>query len=381
MFSRRSGWPRASNAFAAQLERARSSGRELLDLSLSSPTEVGLEYPWKRIAAALSDPRGARYAPEPLGLLSAREAVAEHYATRGVRVEPSQVVLTASTSEAYGFLFKLLADPGDAVLVPLPGYPLLDMLADLVPLKLRAYPLAYDDAWSIDLANMAEVAKGARAMLVVAPHNPTGHAVDARERQVLGALARAHDLALVVDEVFADYAPGHRSFAGFEGALTFTLSGLSKVAAMPQLKLGWMVVSGPAELRDEALARLELIADAFLSVATPVQVGLGELLACGAELRAQLVERIAVNRATLRRARADHAPWDILRGENGWYALLHVPRTRTQDEWCQALLEGGLIVLPGHLFDLEAPHALVVSLLVEPESFERGARILAETIV
>jgi len=374
VFSARSGWDRTRNAFTERIERARAEGRSLIDLTASNPTDVGLAMPWAPVASALSDPRGGRYQPEPMGLAGAREAVAAHCGARGASVDPSQVVLTASTSEAYSFLFKLLADPGDALWVPRPSYPLIDVLAELEPLALRPYRLGYDGTWFIDFDSF--VGPRPRAALVISPHNPTGHTVDPAEREKLAALG----VPLIVDEVFADYVPGHRTFAGFDGALTFTLSGLSKVAGLPQLKLGWMVVSGPRAARDEALARLELIADAHLSAAAPVQLGLGALLELARDRRAHIQARLDANRAALAAARPRHATWDVLRSPGGWSAVIQVPRARAQDAWCQALLDAGVIVSPGYLFDIEAPHALVVSLLPPPEAFAAGAARLAQVL-
>lgn len=373
MFSRRSDWPRAPNAHAQLVAQARASGRPFIDLTVSNPTEVGLAYPWPRLAEALSDARGARYAPEPLGLEVAREAVSAHYAARGAQVDPAQVVVTASTSEAYALLLKLLADPGDAIAVPCPGYPLLDLLAELEPVSLAPYGLRYDGSWSLAVH---EVNRRAAAVVCVSPHNPTGHVLDAAEREQLGALG----LPLIVDEVFADYAPGHRSMADHRRSLTFTLSGLSKVAGLPQLKLAWMVVSGPDDARREALARLELIADTFLSVATPVQLALPRLLELGSGIRAQLTARVQQNREALRRARPADAVWDDIAAPNGWYAVLRVPQTESQDGWCARLLEAGVLVQPGHLYDVQVPQVLVLSLLPRADDFARAAQVLSEVI-
>src|SRR4051794_15418161 len=283
MFARRTEWNLAPNRFSVALERAKNSGRKLLDLSVSNPTEVGLTYDESTILAALNQPAALRYEPDPRGLPSARQAVAAYYAEHGAEASPHRIILTTSTSEAYSFLFRLLCDPGDEVLIALPSYPLFDLLAGIQDVKLASYPLFYDHGWHIDVhALESAVSARTRAVLVVHPNNPTGSFVSESERLALLKLCGKKELALIADEVFLDFAhPGTtvESFAREQQlALTFTLSGLSKITALPQLKLAWLVASGPAESRERAMERLEVIADTYLSVNAPIQHALPDLL-------------------------------------------------------------------------------------------------------
>jgi len=380
MPSRRTGWSRAPSRLAELTARV---GASCLDLTESNPTRAGLEAP--DLVALLGDGRGARYAPEPLGHPMAREAVAGYYAARGVTIDPSRVVITASTSEAYAWLFKLLADPGDTVLVPSPSYPLLPYLADLESVRLERYPLLREERWRIDLAAVerALVATRARAVTVVHPGNPTGAFTRRDEAEALAALARRHDAALVVDEVFADYPAGPTlpadrlpTFAGTTGGLTFIMSGLSKVALLPQLKLGWIVVGGEDEaLVAEALARLEIVADSYLSVGTPVQLALPDLLAAVPRMQARARRRLAQNLEALDAALFAAGPESPLRRvpfDGGFYALVEVPRTRSDDEWLERTLEAGVLVHPGYAYDMPGPPVVVMSLLTDEASFAEG---------
>jgi aspartate/methionine/tyrosine aminotransferase len=377
-FSRRTAWDRSENPLSRALARARAEGRALVDLTEGNPTRAGLGD--GGLVSLLGHPRGAAYAPSALGDRAAREAVARYYEDRGLVASPDRICLSASTSEAYGWLFKLLCERGDEVLVPAPSYPLFSYLAALEDVTLTAYPLVRAEGFRIDLAAL-EAASGprTRAVVLVHPNNPTGTFVRRDEAAAVAALCRARGLALVVDEVFGDYAfgrlPGDRrpSFAGEHGALTFVLSGLSKVVAQPQLKLGWIAVSGPPSLADEAMGRLEVIADTYLSVSTPVQLALPEILARRGPIQAALRARTAANLAALDAAIAAagaHAPVRRLAADGGWYAVLEVPRTREEDAWVEILArEEGVIVHPGYFFDFAEEGTLVVSLLPEEEAF------------
>ena len=302
------------------------------------------------------DPRGLAYDPHPTGLRAAREAVCDYYRQRGAEVDPEQVILTASTSEGYSFLFRLLCDPGDEVLVPAPSYPLFEFLASIQDVKLVSYPLLYDHGWQIDLHGLSEaLTPRTRAILVVHPNNPTGSFVKPAEMEILDALCRERELALVADEVFLDYAhdgDARPSFASPRQALTFTLSGISKICALPQMKLAWIVASGAPELAREALARLEVIADTYLSVSTPVQLALPEFLAQRDGIQRQVKERVAANLAELDRQLAEQESVRRLEVEGGWYAVLRVPATRSDEEVAIDLLERqSVIVHPGHFYD------------------------------
>jgi alanine-synthesizing transaminase len=385
VLSRRLDWTVPENALAARERARRAAGATLLDLTVTNPTAVGLTAPAPALAEALADPGIARYEPAPLGPLAARTAVAADYARHGARVDPGHVALTASSSESYALLFKLLCDPGDTILVPQPSYPLFDYLARLEGVGPRPYRLAFDGEWHIDWGSV-EVA-GARAIVVVSPNTPTGSYLRRADLARLAALATAHGLALIIDEVFADYPLDPRPDAVRTVAaeppsevLTFCLGGLSKGCGLPQLKLGWIVADGPASALSEALAGLELIADTYLSVGTPVLRALPSLLAIGAHLRAQIAGRMAANRAVLAAALPPGCPATLLPAEAGWTAILRVPAVRSEEAWALALLEeDDLLVQPGYFFDLTGlGTTLVVSLLPEPAIFAAGvARLVA----
>jgi aspartate/methionine/tyrosine aminotransferase len=362
--------------FAAEenaLSRALAARRgPVIDLTLSNPTAAGLPYEEEKILSALAKREALRYQPHPRGLLSAREAVARYY--RG-RVDAEHIVLTASTSEAYSLVFKLLCDAGDEVLAPEPSYPLFGYLTALESVRMTPYALRWDGEWHLDASGL-RYSERTRAVLAVSPGNPTGAYL---KKDELVGLTRC---PLICDEVFADYAlepdPRRASAAGFEGTLTFTLSGLSKVAGLPQLKLAWCAVSGPGA--DEAVRRLELIADTYLSVGTPVQLAAPELLETRHSFQRALRERLAANRAALLAARAPGASWDLLRTEGGWSAVLSVPRSRSEEEWALLLLDHGVLVHPGYFFDFPSGAQLVVSLLPEPAEFARAAQTLARVL-
>jgi aspartate/methionine/tyrosine aminotransferase len=380
-FSRRLAWGAAENPLAQREAARRGAGGEVLDLSVSNPTEVGLPYPVAALAAALADPAVARYQPAPFGLPAARQAVAADYARRGATVDPGAIVLTASSSESYALLFKLLANPGEVVLVPQPSYPLFEYLARLEGLEPRPYRLAYDGRWRVDLGSLD--LEGARVLCLVSPNNPTGSFVHHADLEALAALAAEHDLALVVDEVFADYplAPGAGAVlevaAAAPVALTFCLGGLSKGAGLPQMKAGWLAAVGPAALVAEALPRLELVSDTYLSVGTPVQLALPRLLELGGGIRARIAARVQTNRAALAAALGPDSPCTLLPAEGGWSAILRVPAVMTDEDWALRLLDhDGVLVSPGYFFDLALGATLVLSLLPDPATFSEGVRRL-----
>lgn len=379
MFSSRLHWDLRPNRISLALERVRATGATILDLTESNPTRAGLHYPEGDIIGALSDPRSLVYEPAPAGSAAAREAVAGYYAARGAAVDPRRIQLTASTSESYAWLFKLLANPGDEVLVPRPSYPLFEFLAHMEAVRVVQYPLVYHDGWSIDLDGLVRcVTDRARAIVLVNPNNPTGSFVKRREVETLAALCRDHNLALISDEVFADYTFGPdpervSSLTGIEEVVTFCLSGLSKIAGLPQMKLGWIVIGGPAALRRDATTRLELIADTYLSVGTPVQHALPRLLEAGTHVQQQIVHRVQESLARLQSVIGPNSAAQLLRVEGGWYATLRVPRTRSEEEWCLELIErDSVLVQPGYFYDFESEAYLILSLLTPPEIFQRG---------
>jgi aspartate/methionine/tyrosine aminotransferase len=383
-FSARSSFDLSPNPLALALERLRAtSSRPLLDLTESNPTRAGFSYDTETIRCALASPGALGYEPHPFGLPAAREAVARELTAGGRAVEPSRVVLTASTSEAYAFLFKLLCDPGDEVLVPAPSYPLFEHLARLESVKPVPYRLAYDGAWHIDLPSLrAAMTSRTRAVVSVAPNNPTGSYVKRDELARIATLG----LPIVSDEVFADYPLREdptRAVSALEaeGApLVFALGGLSKLAALPQMKLSWMVIAGEEPSVEDALGRLELIADAFLSVGAPVQHALPALLGSRAAVQSAIRARTRRNLALLQGA-VEGTPASVLDVEGGWYAVLHLPRTRSEEAWVLGLLEeDGVYVHPGHFFDFEDEAYAIVSLLTIEATFEEGVRRIVQRV-
>jgi aspartate/methionine/tyrosine aminotransferase len=380
MFSSRLAWDARPNPLSLLLDRKRAAGAEVLDLTESNPTRAGIAYPADAIVAALADPRSLDYHPAPAGLRAAREAVSAYY---GGQVEPSRIILTASTSEAYGYLFKLLANPGDEVLVPRPSYPLFDYLAALENVCVRHYRLAYDGAWRIDFESLlAEASERTRAVVLVNPNNPTGSFLKRDECARLSRFCAERGLALICDEVFADYAfdedPDRvRSLVDDQESLAFSLSGLSKVAGLPQLKLGWIVASGPDGPRIRAIENLELIADTYLSVGTPVQWAAAKLLAVRNEIQTSILTRVRSNREFLAGSIGRESPFRVLPAEGGWYAVIQAPRIRSEEQWALDLLENdGVLVQPGFFFDFESEAFLVGSLLTREAVFREGIRRL-----
>lgn len=378
-FSSRLHWDLRPNRLAQALDAKHRAGAKILDLTESNPTRAALPYPSKEILGAFADARSLVYEPKPAGLLAAREAVAGYYAAHGQTVEPSRILLTTSTSESYAWLFKLLADPGDEILVPRPSYPLFEFLAQMESVHVKHYPVIHQDGWSIDTEALATAISGrTRAIVLVNPNNPTGSFVKRCELDVLIPLCAEQGIALISDEVFADYAFGPDaervpSLAHVDETLAFCLSGLSKIAGLPQMKLGWIVIGGPPAQRTQATERLELIADTYLSVGTPVQHALPKLLAAGENVRRQIAARVSENLQHLETAIGDHSPAQILKVEGGWYATLRVPRTKNEEEWCLDLLEHhDVLVQPGFFYDFESEAYLVLSLLTEAQTLRQG---------
>jgi aspartate/methionine/tyrosine aminotransferase len=388
MFSDRTRYDLRPNRLAERLAARRAAGARILDLTLTNPTRAGLpEAPG--LLLPLADDEARRYEPLPFGLPAARAAVARDFARRGVPLGPERIVLHASTSEAYAFLFKLLCDPGDEVLVPRPGYPLFEFLAGLESVQAASYPLAHDGRWHLDLSALeAGITTRTRAVVVVSPGNPTGAFLAQDELEALDALCASRGLALVSDEVFADFAfrddPRRAASAARDGhALAFTMGGLSKSCGLPQLKLAWTAITGPEPLRASALARLEVVADTFLSVGTPVQVAAPRLLERLAELQEPIRARTAENLRALRGALGPASPASLLEPEGGWSAVLRVPATSSEEERTLRLLETrGLLVHPGYFFDFPAEAYLVLSLLAPPDEFREGvAGVLADAVL
>jgi alanine-synthesizing transaminase len=387
MFASRTNWRLETNRLTRALEEHRRSGKELFDLTASNPTTCGFAYPEREILTALTDPRGLVYRPESKGLREAREAVAEYYAGRAgfsesvARIDPEHILLTSGTSEAYTHIFRLLCEAGDEILVPAPSYPLFEFLADLADIHLVPYPLLYDHGWQIDFSSLrTALTPRSRAVLVVHPNNPTGSFVKPREAAELAEICAERELAIVADEVFLDYTSGAtpaKTFALSDAVLTFTLSGLSKISLLPQMKLAWTVVSGPDIIAQTAVDRLEIIGDTYLSPSTPVQLALPKFLSVRDSLQAQLQQRISANLAVLDNMLRESKSLARLEREGGWYTILHVPVTGTDDDPIVALLERfSVLVHPGHFFNLSRDGFLVVSLITPQDKFKEGVQRL-----
>jgi len=384
-FASRTDWNLAPNRLAQLAGERRRAGLAILDLTESNPTRCQLDYDRDAILRCLADPRDLDYSPDPRGLVEARAAVSEYYAAWGAPVHPDRILLTSGTSEAYAHLFRLLAEPGSRVLAPQPSYPLLEFLSRLNDLELAAYRIEYDQGWRIDFASLERAADDrARALVVIQPNNPTGSLLQPDERPALIEFAASRGLALIVDEVFLDYclpeaAARARTLAGEAGALTFVLNGLSKTAALPQMKVGWIAASGPPALLREALDRLEVILDTYLAVGTPAQRALPQLLACREPIQRRIRERLFENLRRLDAKLARQSLCSRLELEGGWSVVLRLPRVRTDQQWAEDLLEkDGLLTHPGHFFDFEGEAYLALSLLVPAAVLDEGTdRILA----
>ena len=382
MFSSRLPADRQPNRLTRAITAARTAGRTLIDLTVTNPTRVGFDYP-ASLLQPLSAPESLRYAPEPFGSAPARAAVAADYARKGLAVDPDHIVLTASTSEAYSLLFKLLCNPGDAVLVPVPSYPLFDHLTQLDAVRARPYRLEYCGRWVLHVEELERArVERCRAALAVSPNNPTGSVLGEDELREVDAWCAGAGMALIVDEVFADYPlPDGRmnTWGTRHDALTFRLGGLSKAVGLPQLKLGWIVLQGPADLVNASLDRLELICDTYLSVGTPVQVAAGALLESGGRIREQIQARTSSNYDALRRLAAARPEVEVLQADGGWSAVLRVPSTRSEEDLVVDLLEhDGVLVHPGYFFDFPHEAFIVVSLLPQSQQFADGIEKVLE---
>jgi aspartate/methionine/tyrosine aminotransferase len=354
----------------------------VIDLTVTNPTAVGLEYP-PTLLEPLANRAALQYTPHPFGLEKARAAVAADYARRGLDVTPDRIVLTASTSEAYSLLFKLLCAPtGDQVLTPVPSYPLFEYLTRLDGVETISYPLEYHGHWSVDFESLdCWWTSAVRAVLAVSPNNPTGSVLTTHETDELAARCAARDAAMILDEVFADYPIGSTLPTTVRGldCLTFRLGGLSKSAGLPQVKLGWIAVDGPGRLASEAIDRLEVICDTYLSVSTPAQIAAPALIDGGAAVRQQIIDRVRGNYEELRRLAASRPAIEVLDAEAGWSAVVRVPSTRSEDDLVLDLVErDGVLVHPGFFFDFPHEAFVVVSLLPEPSTFHQGIQLLME---
>ena len=385
MFAKRTNWNLAPNRLSEALAAHRAAGKPLLDLTVSNPTESGFEYDGVAILDALRNPAALSYEPNPKGLESARRAVAGYYADRGENVSAEDIFLTTSTSEAYSYVFRTLCDPGDELLIPSPSYPLFDFLADIQDVNLVRYPLLYDHGWQIDFHALEKaITPRTRGIIVVNPNNPTGHFVKRAEIMKLNSICSAREMAIIADEVFLDFAlEGERpaSFAANRGAPTFTVSGLSKICGLPQMKAAWLIASGPQEWKRETLARLEVIADTYLSVNAPVQLAIPKFLELRHAFQKQVIERVRRNLGELDRQLATQRSVSRLKVEGGWCAVLRVPATRSCEDLAIDLLSThGVSVHPGHFYDFPSDGYVVLSLLTPNEIFGEGTKRLLAAV-
>ncbi len=383
--SHRTVWEHRENALTGLVRRLRGEGRAIADWTVSNPTICGFAYDRQRIADGLTGPASFEYVPEPAGSASAREAIAGFLNAHGISATPGRLLLTASTSEAYSYLFRLLCNAGDNVLIPKPGYPLCDDLARLNDVALRPYRYHYAGSWHLDEESLQEaVTSSTRAIVLIHPNNPTGNFLSSDEQRMIARIARERGVALIADEVFLPF-PFNRtmeraSCANLDAPLVFTLNGLSKMTGLPQLKLGWVTVQGDERVASEAMRRLEMIADTYLSVNTPVQVALPGILATADVLGESIRRRVAENYAQVRQL-MDGSPVTALHAEGGWSAILQLPRVMTDEEWALLLLEhAGILVYPGHFFDIEMEGCVAVSLLPGEHLIGEYCRSLRATV-
>ncbi len=386
IFARRTDWPLSSNRITAAAEDLRRDGAAILDLTESNPTRCGFVFPDEMILSPLGDKENLRYEPLPQGSVKAREAVSGYYKAQGLDVPAENIILTSSTSEAYSYLFRLLVNAGERVLFPRPSYPLFQFLGDLNDVHLDFYTLTYTDRWGMDFDQIRRnIQTDTRALVLVNPNNPTGSFVTRKEKELLNALCRERNLSIICDEVFGDFpldptAQGV-SLINNPDVLTFVLGGLSKTLGLPQMKLSWITLSGPAGLVKTARERLEIIADTYLSVNTPVQNALGRWLSLKDQIQGGMKARLGRNLRFLKE-KAVGGPCRLLEPEGGWYAVLKIPPTLSEEEWVlQFLQEDHVFVHPGYFFDFDDEAFIVVSLLPPQEVFEAGIDRVLKRII
>jgi alanine-synthesizing transaminase len=384
MFSTRTNWKLTRNRLPDALEETKASGAHIADLTISNPTRAGLHYDQQAILQSLASPNSLDYDPQPKGLPAARAGVAAYYRDQHqTTVDIDRLILATSTSEGYSFVFRLLCNPGDEILVPKPSYPLFEFLADLEDVKLVPYPLLYDHGWQIDFHSLqSTVSNRTRAVVVVHPNNPTGSFVDRDEQAELNRICHEHSVAIIADEVFLDYAHDQKprqTFAANQEVLTFTLSGVSKISALPQMKVAWIAASGPPAEVEAAQSRLEVIADTYLSMNAPIQWATPVLLDQRKEIQRQLLDRVSANLAELDRQLAAQKSCQRLHIEGGWNAILRVPVTQTDEDLAIDLLRSkSVLVHPGHFYDFHSEGYLILSLIGSGKDFGEGIKRLLQ---
>jgi alanine-synthesizing transaminase len=381
MFAKRTNWNLETNRLSAALSAHRAAGKPLIDLTLSNPTECGFLYDREAILSALRNPAALKYEPNPRGLDVARGAVAQYYAERAAIASNDDIFLTTSTSEAYSYVFRTICDPGDELLIPAPSYPLFEFLAEIQDVRLVRYQLIHDHGWQIDFHALEQaITPRTRGVIVVHPNNPTGHFTKPAEIRKLNELCAAREIALIADEVFLDFELKQTpvtTFAANSEALTFTMSGLSKICGLPQMKAAWLVVSGPEALKVDALARLEVIADTYLSMGAPIQWAMPALLGQRRAFQKQVIDRVSENLSELDRQLARQKSCGRLEVEGGWNAVIRVPATRSNEDLALELLATQSVYIhPGHFYDFPAEGIVVVSLITPENEFSSGLRRL-----
>jgi alanine-synthesizing transaminase len=381
MFAKRTNWNLETNRLSAALAAHRAAGKPLIDLTVSNPTECGFQYDEEAILSALRNPAALKYEPNPRGLRVARDAVVQYYAERGAAVSHDHIFLTTSTSEAYSYVFRTLCNPDDEVLIPEPSYPLFEFLADIQDVRLVRYQLVYDYGWQIDFHALEQaITPRTRGLIVVHPNNPTGHFCKTEEMRKLNEVCAEREIAIIADEVFLDFGldeKRHPTFAGNSEVLTFTMSGLSKTCGLPQMKAAWLIVDGPEPLKAQALERLEVIADTYLSMNAPIQWAMPALLRQRRRFQEQLMRRVRANLAELDKQLAAQESCNRLEVEAGWNAVVRVPATRSDEELALELLAAkGVYLHPGHFYDFPSRGIVVVSLISPENDFSIGLRHL-----
>ncbi len=392
MFSKRTQWDLTKNKLTLLLEKKRAAGDKIIDLTVSNPTQCQIQYPEKEILAAFQKSSNLLYEPHPKGLLSARNAIKDYYQEKGVSINPEQLFLTASTSEGYSFLFRLLANAGDSMLIPRPSYPLFQMLAEINDVELQPYNLIYNDGWETDFESIERtISHRTKGIILVNPNNPTGSFIKKKEYQRLIHICREHHLVIISDEVFSDYAFDHASSSGRDvtcyvstmikegdiedGILSFTLNGISKMLGLPQMKLGWIYVNGEEKMVKEAVSRMEIIADAYLSVGTPVQQALPELLKLRKGIQKEILQRVLSNWDYLKKEVSQKGLFQCLHVEGGWYGVVRIPEDMDEEKFILKLLDKqNILIHPGYFFDFQENGYLVLSLLPPETIFQQAVQ-------
>ncbi len=385
-FANRTQWPLAFNELTRLSERLKKSGRPVINLTESNPTNCGFSYPKEKLLRALCTSKNLCYEPSPQGIATARQAVSGYYRKKNLKVSASDIFLTSSTSEGYSFLFRLLLNPGEKILVPAPSYPLFEFLARLNDCQVESYPLVYDDGWCVDGHALQErLLPQVRAVVLVNPNNPTSSVISNEERIRLNKICSKNKTAIICDEVFLDYGFDGRldrfSLANNRDALTFVLSGISKTLALPQMKIGWIVATGPKQLVSEAKGRLEIISDTYLSVNTPSQNALGDWLKLQLVLTQEILRRIRQNRAMLAACLREGPSCQCLKADGGWYAVVRLPSVMSEEQWALKFLNNDSVFIhPGYFFDFSGGSFIVLSLLLPQRAFQEGVRRIVKRI-